>query len=1233
MPGSSPTSSSPPARDADARPTLAQRYVLREKLGEGGMGVVYRVLDRSTGEERVLKRIRVRGDGLDAFYLAALKREYQALASLQHPRIVRVYEYGVDAEGPYYTMELLSGRDLRDVSPIAWRQACAYLRDIASSLSLLHCRRLLHLDLGPGNVRTTDDGHCKLLDFGALAEFGYPQHVIGTPPMVSPEALHGGMLDQRSDLYALGALAYWMLTGRHAFPARHLHELPELWHEVPPPPSSFADGVPRALDELVLALLSQTPSARLDSAARVIAELERIALLEPENKVEQRRLVDGLLWVTRFVGRDSELRTLGSRITAALESRGGGLRVEGLPGSGRTRLLEETGVRAQLAGATVLRVDASIPTSRHAVTRALVLRAADALPEVTRVVSQRYAMQLQVLGPEVVARTGCNDVAMPGSSPTDSGSGLDDWFIEVSRIRPLVLEVDNVEFAGDASLGVLSALVRRSHNHALLIVLADTAADTQKPAKGLATLRESCQTVPLASLSRDETLELVRSTFGDAPNTGRFADWIYGATAGGPLYCIELLRLLAVQGVLQHEGGIWILPATRPAVTLPDALGDILWLRIAGLSEHARDLARCLSVQRQRATPELCRLLVEGCDPDDVLDELVRADVLQREQGAYRFSSVALREVLVGRLSQLASARIHPRLGRAFEQLSKVDLELPGVERERLVLEAGWHFMKGTDEGHGAALISELFSDPNRVQSLLMGDLRLGEPAQAALEVFKRERRGRHARMPLLSVVCLTSFFEDAAYADKYGDEGLDLFEHLTGMHLAVRTRKVLGAHLSLAFGLFVGWLRFLLAPKSDRPYSFYDLITMMVGSVTALAGTSAIRLDADRAGVIARVLSPFACLPDWFAPVGLYQFCTGIQQIAREHQAEAFATFDRLAKCFASPTFYRGLPDAARFIFLGASHFARGAFAIFRADSEAALESANVLEGMNRDLYRMIACQLRYLYRMNRGEFSLAAPHREQVEVYAAQLGSAWQVECWEPAALIPLYLSTGDVVALNRCSHQLAALAPLGPGMRRYARLGNLATLSLRNHDLDSIARLEEQLEEELARAPARSFIGWSAVLAAVARVFHFVGQYERARESCERALSLMSDADRSYVSLFLEVDIQAALADAGLGRISAALARIDAAIARFAVTQHPLTLGLLHEARARIAWAGGRNEIYLESLGEVGRWYLDTNTPALVAKYERLAELRDPDETMRQRRPAAPPLGEDETTAERG
>jgi serine/threonine protein kinase len=109
-------------------------------------------------------------------------------------------------------MELLEGHDMRRAAPLLFRKACLYLRDIATSLALLHGRRLLHRDLSPSNVRLTIDGHCKLLDFGALVPFGVASNIVGTPPLIAPEAVHGGALDQRTDLYALGALAYWLLT-------------------------------------------------------------------------------------------------------------------------------------------------------------------------------------------------------------------------------------------------------------------------------------------------------------------------------------------------------------------------------------------------------------------------------------------------------------------------------------------------------------------------------------------------------------------------------------------------------------------------------------------------------------------------------------------------------------------------------------------------------------------------------------------------------------------------------------------------------------------------------------------------------------------------------------------------------------------------------------------------------------------------------------------------------------
>jgi serine/threonine-protein kinase len=170
------------------------------------MGDVYRVLDRVAGEERALKRVRPEATK-QRFFVEAFEREYRVLSTLDHPRIIRVFDYGVDELGPYYTMELLAGRDMRKASPMAYRDACAYLRDVATSLALLHARRLIHRDLSPGNVRLTEDGHCKLLDFGALASFGTSDVVAGTPPVVPPEAFGHAPLDHRADLYSVGALA------------------------------------------------------------------------------------------------------------------------------------------------------------------------------------------------------------------------------------------------------------------------------------------------------------------------------------------------------------------------------------------------------------------------------------------------------------------------------------------------------------------------------------------------------------------------------------------------------------------------------------------------------------------------------------------------------------------------------------------------------------------------------------------------------------------------------------------------------------------------------------------------------------------------------------------------------------------------------------------------------------------------------------------------------------------
>ncbi len=147
--------------------------------------VVHKARDRATGKLVALKRLRALDGNERASKTRTLfEREFHVLSQLAHPRVVRVHDYGVDAVGPYYTMELLDGGDLHGQAPVTWRRACSLVRDACSVLALLHSRRLIHRDLSPRNLRCTEDGKAKLLDFGAMIPMGPVKQVVGTPPIL-----------------------------------------------------------------------------------------------------------------------------------------------------------------------------------------------------------------------------------------------------------------------------------------------------------------------------------------------------------------------------------------------------------------------------------------------------------------------------------------------------------------------------------------------------------------------------------------------------------------------------------------------------------------------------------------------------------------------------------------------------------------------------------------------------------------------------------------------------------------------------------------------------------------------------------------------------------------------------------------------------------------------------------------------------------------------------------------
>ncbi|HEX4355353.1 MAG TPA: serine/threonine-protein kinase, partial [Polyangiales bacterium] len=370
---------------------VAGRYRVVRELARGGVGAVYEAFDESTGKQVALKRLL--HDAANNPRLSMLfESEYDTLARLSHPCIVEVYDYGIDKHGPYFTMELLDGQDIGELEPIPFRAACGYLRDVASSLALLHTRRRLHRDLSPRNVRITSDGRCRLLDFGTMANFGVAEDIVGTPPLVPPEALRGTALDQRADLYSLGALAYRVLTGRYPYRARQLEDLPELWRTPPARLRELMPEIPIELDELVMSMLSLDPAYRPTTTYEVIDRLTAIAGLPPNR--DRVLTAQGYLVGSRLIGRTHQMESILRRIARAHREHGATILIEGNPGVGKSRLLDEAALQAQLSGALTVRVDARAHPGEYAVANALLKAIVEAAPHDARDAAAPYAAVL-----------------------------------------------------------------------------------------------------------------------------------------------------------------------------------------------------------------------------------------------------------------------------------------------------------------------------------------------------------------------------------------------------------------------------------------------------------------------------------------------------------------------------------------------------------------------------------------------------------------------------------------------------------------------------------------------------------------------------------------------------------------------------------------------------------------------------------------------------------------------
>jgi len=292
-------------RRSIARARRLGQYRLLEKIGEGGMGVVYRAEHEMLRRPTAIKLLPPGKAGERD--LKRFEREAQLTARLTNPHTVSVYDFGRTPEGAfYYVMEFLDGIDLerlvREDGPMPPGRAVLVLRQVCEALAEAHEIGLIHRDIKPGNILLSESGGlfdvAKVLDFGLVKEISEPEAekltrddvLAGTLHYLAPETIQEpGSPDPRSDLYAVGAVAYYLLTGHPVFDGSPIHVIHSHLQAAPEPPSArLGRALPLKLERVVLDCLEKDPNSRPDSARAVIERLDACDDVEPW-AVEQAR--------------------------------------------------------------------------------------------------------------------------------------------------------------------------------------------------------------------------------------------------------------------------------------------------------------------------------------------------------------------------------------------------------------------------------------------------------------------------------------------------------------------------------------------------------------------------------------------------------------------------------------------------------------------------------------------------------------------------------------------------------------------------------------------------------------------------------------------------------------------------------------------------------------------------------------------------------------------------------
>lgn len=630
------------------------RYELKEELGAGGMGVVYRALDRERDQDVALKTFR-RASAKDEY---RLKREFRALAELSHPNLVALYDLVTDDDGPsFFTMELVDGVDPRTfcghgarssgdvtvttVDPPSrevaandnyvsvrpdYERVRSIMRQIAQGVSALHGHGRVHRDLKCGNLLVTRDGEVKLLDFGLVIHRGEDSrdplegHTMGTLGYMSPEQAGGGKeLGPATDWYAVGAILFELLTGRLPFEGPVLRVIVDKQQREAPSPRCYNPDAPSDLLLLCELLLRREASERPrgDDILRVLGASGVVA-------ASRARLERAWDEDEAFVGREAELAALVADFDGVQR---GACRVrvlEGPSGLGKSTLVRAFAARVRETSPDLVLIESKCREQEHVRFRALDA-AIDALCAAWCRLSAADAQALLPSDPHALLALFPVLNAVPAVAetrdrvvlPSDPDArrklavrALREVLVRFAARRPVVLFLDDFQWADRGSREILTDLLSGEDAPALYLVVAQREVERKdggivrpQPIEGLEQVTRrsdltALDTATLAGLCRSRHPELSDATIAH----------VVAQSEGSPLFALELANHVEFAED----------PLSKPT------LHEVILGRLSRMSEPVRTLARFLALSEE-ALPQEVLISASSLPRSAFMDALAEA--------------------------------------------------------------------------------------------------------------------------------------------------------------------------------------------------------------------------------------------------------------------------------------------------------------------------------------------------------------------------------------------------------------------------------------------------------------------------------------------------------------------------------------------------------------------------------------------------------------------------------